>query len=148
MCCASKQLHREHLFLTFLPARLWLPYGVWTLQDDSEVVFARDYLALWRISADGVERVDPWLGIRGIKSDRWFAVDTEGDWWRPAAREATLAYLEKHRIFELPKLANAMPYMFERGVESISDAVRRMYGCAPKASGTEDLLWNATLLLA
>lgn len=28
----------------FVSSRLWLPYGYWTLQDGSEVIFARDYL--------------------------------------------------------------------------------------------------------
>lgn len=32
----------------FAPSRLWLPYGHWILQDGSEVVFARDYLPMWR----------------------------------------------------------------------------------------------------
>lgn len=120
----------------FLPARLWLPYGVWTLDDGSEVVFARDYLPLWRITAEGVERLDPWLWIRGIKSDRWFAANTEGDWWRPAGRLPALAYLEQHRISELPKLANAMPHMFVPGVETIKGAVRRMY---ERTGGTTSL---------
>lgn len=112
----------------FLPARLWLPYGVWTLEDGSEVVFARDYLPLWRISAEGVERLDPWLWIKGIKSDRWFAANTEGDWWRPAGRGPALAYLEQHRIFDLPRLANAMRHMFAPGVQTLKGAVRSMHG--------------------
>src|SRR5438128_2746534 len=32
----------------FVPSRLWLPYGYWTLRDRSEVIFARDYLPMWR----------------------------------------------------------------------------------------------------
>ncbi len=111
----------------FLPARLWLPYGVWTLEDDSEVVFSRDYHPLWRISSKGVERLAPWLWIRGIRSDRWFATNTEGDWWRPAGRLPALAYLEQHRIFELPKLANAMRHMFTPGIRSLRDAIRQLH---------------------
>lgn len=111
----------------FLPARLWLPYGVWTLEDGSEVVFSRDYHPLWRISADGIERLVPWLWIKGIKSDRWFATNTEGDWWRPAGRLPALAYLEQHRIFELPKLANAMRHMFVPGVRNLTGAIRQLH---------------------
>lgn len=112
----------------FLPARLWLPYGVWTLEDESEVLFARDYLPLWRVSEGRIERLDPWLWIRGIKSQRWFAHNTEGDWWRPPGRGPALAYLERHRILELPRLGNAMLDMFAPGVENISGAVRSMHG--------------------
>lgn len=111
----------------FLPARLWLPYGYWTLRDGSEVAFARDYLPLWRIAGGMVERINPWLWIQGIKSERWFAPNTEGDWWCPAGRVPALAYLEKHRIFGLPKLANCMRYMFEPGSGTVEDAARRMF---------------------
>lgn len=118
----------------FLPARLWLPYGIWTLDDGSEVVFARDYLPLWRITSKSVERLDPWLWIVGIRSERWFAINTERDWWRPAGRLPALAFLERHRVFEMPKLANAMPYMFGHDVETIPEAVRAMFGNAGTSS--------------
>lgn len=118
----------------FLPARLWLPYGCWMLRDGSEVVFARDYLPLWRIAGGIVERVDPWLWMSHRVSERWFANNTEGGWWRQPARDSALAYLERKRIFELPRLANAMPYMFESGIETIEDAVRRMYEIAADSS--------------
>ncbi|MXO58892.1 hypothetical protein GRI89_04975 [Altererythrobacter salegens] len=128
-CCATFEAVTPRTPIAdFLPARLWLPYGIWTLEDGSEVVFARDYLPLWRISAEGVERLDPWLWINGIKSHRWFAANTEGDWWRPGGRVPALAYLEQHRIFELPRLANAMRYMFAPGVRTMRGAVRRMHG--------------------
>ena len=130
----------------FLPARLWLPYGVWTLNGGSEVVFARDYHPLWHISAEGVERLDPWLWIRGIKSERWFAHNTEGDWWRPQGRVPALAYLEGHRISELPKLGNAMLDMFAPGVESISGAVRRMHNRAQDLALPRFAMLNTNLL--
>lgn len=132
----------------FLPARLWVPYGVWTLEDGSEVVFARDYHPLWRISAEGVERLEPWLWIRGIKSERWFAHNTEVDWWRPSGRRPALAYLEGHRIFELPRLGNAMLDMFAPGVESISGAIRRMHGRAHVAALPKFAVLDTNLLHA
>jgi hypothetical protein len=130
----------------FLPARLWLPYGVWKLEDGSEVAFARDYLPLWRVTVEGIERLDPWLWIRGIKSERWFAHNTERDWWRPAGRKPALAYLAQHRIFELPRLANAMPDIFAPGVETILDAVRRMHIRAPEADLPNFAVLNTNLL--
>lgn len=44
----------------FIPLRLWLPYGWWTLQDGSEVLFSRDYIPLWKIDPSGrIERMAP-----------------------------------------------------------------------------------------
>jgi hypothetical protein len=70
----------------FLPARLWLPYGIWTYPDGSEVVFSRDYLPLWRIAGNGVERLDPWLWMQGWVKERWFAKETETGWSRGQGR--------------------------------------------------------------
>ena len=44
----------------FLPMRLRLPYGKWSLQDGYEVLFNRDYCPIWQRSASGeVTRIDP-----------------------------------------------------------------------------------------
>jgi hypothetical protein len=130
----------------FLPARMWLPYGSWILRDGSEVLFSRDYLPLWRVTGGISERLDPWLWIKGRVSQRWFAANTEGDWWRRRARESAITHLEQNRIFELPKLANAMPRMFEQGVASIQDAVRRMYSSTARASVPAFAALNSNLL--
>ena len=101
----------------FVPSRLWLPYGYWTLQDGSEVLFARDYLPIWRIARGIVERVDPWLWIGGITSHTMFPAPYTSIWSRGPARELALNYLAEHRIFELPKLVDVMPHLFEPGVQ-------------------------------
>ena len=111
----------------FLPSRLWLPYGVWDLADGTEVVFSRDYFPLWRVTEAGNERLDPWLWIKEIRQQRWFAANTEGDWQRRAARSAAVSYLAEKRIVTLPKLVDAMPRLFDAGVESLQDAVRALF---------------------
>mgnify|MGYP000855220764 CR=1 FL=1 len=36
----------------YVPSRLWLPYGYWTLTDGSEVMFSRDYFPLLSIGVE------------------------------------------------------------------------------------------------
>lgn len=131
----------------FLPTRLWLPYGYWTLRDGSEVAFARDYLPLWRIADGRVERVDPWLWINGKVAQRWFGGEADGRWWQQPARDNALAYLAKHRIFELPKLANGMRHVFEPGSETVQDAARRLFqNSADSVPLPEFAVLNSSLL--
>lgn len=127
MCADFEAITPRTPIEDFLPARLWLPYGYWTLRDGSEVAFARDYLPLWRISNGVVERLDPWLWIMGITANHYFTIHTETGWWREPARKAALEYLERNRIFELPRLANAMPFMIDDEVCSVPDATIRLY---------------------
>jgi hypothetical protein len=113
----------------FVPSRLWLPYSYWTLQDRSEVTFARDYLPMWRVAQGAVERLDPWLWINGITAEYHFTTSLATVVWAGGpARELALHHLIKHRIFELPKLVDVMPYLFEADVESIADGVERLRG--------------------
>lgn len=112
----------------FVPSRLWLPYGYWTLQDGSQVIFARDYLPMWRIAQGAIERLDPWLWIKGITAEFHFTTSLATVVWaRGPARELALHHLIKHRIFELPKLVDVMPHLFETDVETIADGVGRLH---------------------
>lgn len=111
----------------FVPSRLWLPYGYWTLQDGSEVIFARDYLPMWRVTEGVVERLDPWLWINGITAEFHFTTSVATVVWASGpARELALHHLTKHRIFELPKLVDVMPHLFEADVETIAGGVERL----------------------
>ncbi|MCV3211117.1 hypothetical protein OHD62_31115 [Mesorhizobium sp. YC-39] len=47
-------------------------------------------------------------------------------WASGRARELALHHLSKHRIFELPKLIDVMPHLFEADVGTISDGVERL----------------------
>lgn len=111
----------------FVPSRLWLPYGYWTLRDGSEVIFSRDYLPTWRIAEGAVERLDPWLWINGIASEFHFGQSPPtAVWAQGRARDHAILHLEQRRIFELPKLVDIMPHLFQVDVEAITDGVAKL----------------------
>jgi len=137
--CADFELVTPRVPLEdFVPARLWLPYGNWTLSDGSEVIFARDYLPMWRIAGESVERLDPWLWIEGTLQSHVFSASCGTVIWdRGPARELALDHLANRRIFELPRLVDAMPHLVESGVESTGravDALRCRVGGGPVPS--------------
>ena len=111
----------------FVPSRIWLPYGFWKLIDGSKVLFSRDYLPMWRISPNRVERLAPWLWIKDIVDEEHFADPGTGIWASGPARETAVGDLQRHRISELPRLTDIMPHLFEPQVESIQDGVARLY---------------------
>lgn len=126
--CADFEVITPRLPLPdFVPSRLWLPYGYWTLRDGSEVIFARDYLPIWRVSDGIVERLDPWLWIEGIAETTVFS-SRFGTvvWSRGAARELAFEHLSRRRIFELPRLVEAMPFLIEPDVDSVEAGVARL----------------------
>jgi hypothetical protein len=50
----------------FVPMRLRLPYGLWTCPDGSEVLFNRDYCAMWAKSGGKVFSLEPdtWIDFK------------------------------------------------------------------------------------
>lgn len=117
----------------FVPSRLWLPYGVWKLKDGSEVIFSRDYFPMWGISEDRVQRLAPWLWINGIVDQSHFWKAGGGGWTSSSVREMAISHLAAYRVFELPRLTDVMPHLFEADVDSMADGVRRLY-----AAGRQD----------
>lgn len=113
-------------FADFIPSRLWLPYGFWTLLDGSEVLFSRDYLPLWRVANGIVDRLDPWLWIEGKAGERFFLTAGSSRWVDGPARERGLEALTAHRIAELPRLVDVMVDLLAWEAESILPAVARM----------------------
>ncbi len=111
----------------FVPSRLWLPYGYWTLADGSEVVFARDYLPMWRVADGLVERLDPWLWIEGISETTVFSSQLGTVVWeRGRARERALEYLTQNGVSGLPRLVDVMPFLVESGTESTDRSVEQL----------------------
>jgi hypothetical protein len=47
-------------------------------------------------------------------------------WDKDPARSRAIQHLQGSRLFDPPKLLDAMPYLFEKEVETISDAVARL----------------------
>ncbi|MEO7690926.1 MAG: hypothetical protein ABIS51_16715 [Sphingomonas sp.] len=111
----------------FVPSRLWLPYGFWTLRDGGIVTFSRDYKPMWRTSGRLVERLHPWLWVNRIEQEAHFSTLAGSLAWSSGlARSLALDHLKQQRVSQLPLLLDAMPYLLESHVESISDAVDRM----------------------
>lgn len=113
----------------FLPARFWLPYGYWTLEDGAVVPYSRDYLPLWHIDLDEkITRPEPWYWINGIKKNVNFpeSCETPGSWSWGRSRSAAIKFLRDRRVLGLPRLVEVFPFMFEAGVESVEDAVMKL----------------------
>jgi hypothetical protein len=101
----------------FLPMRLYLPYGAWTEEDGSRVIFARDYKPLWRLRMDGaVERLEPWLWIR-FREQAHFSEDANTPWHDPRLKAELEARLAAMGIAELPILADALPLLVNAPAE-------------------------------
>lgn len=111
----------------FVPARLWLPYGYWTLDDGSEVIYSRDYLPMWRVEAGRIERLEPWYWITTIVKNFNFAASLgRTDWASGPVRALALDHSINRHIRELPRLVDAMPHLFDPDVDSIDSAVKRL----------------------
>lgn len=112
----------------FVPLRLWLPYGYWTLADGSEVIFSRDYFPMWRVSAAGVERLSPWLWINGIAEQTWLAgKKNTHNWWTPEVVAAARDHLHARRIRALPRLADMLPELVALGTDKVEDGLTGLY---------------------
>ncbi|MEQ9110377.1 MAG: hypothetical protein RIF37_14045 [Rhodospirillaceae bacterium] len=109
----------------FVPRRLWMPYGWWTLRDGSEVLFSRDYKPLWKIrSGEKAERMMPWLWIENIQKQNWFTED--GLWQKPEVIFAAEQRLSNEGISTLPALADALPIIIKNENFSVDCAVEEM----------------------
>jgi hypothetical protein len=112
----------------FVPSRLWLPYGYWTLKDGSLVTFSRDYVPMWRTAEDVCQRLDPWLRVENIEGQPTHFSKLAGttSWSHGPARDLAIAHLEKRRIKCPPRLTDAMSVIIRTSAESVPDAVARM----------------------
>ena len=125
-CCDFEIVTPRSPLADFVPARLWLPYGYWILGDGSQVIYARDYLPMWRVGPCGIERLEPWYWILGITGTFNFAHSLGvSDWAGGPARDLALAYLARHRIAGLPRLVDVMPHLLEPHIETIAGGVQR-----------------------
>ena len=135
----------------FLPARFWLPYGCWTLEDGAVVPYSRDYFPLWHIDPNGkITRPEPWYWINGIKQNLYFpeSCETPGIWSHGPSHAAAIQFLGDRRVLGLPRLVEAFPLMFEAGVESAKDAIIKLqskvqqHGEIPKyAKERKNMAW-------
>jgi hypothetical protein len=113
----------------FIPRRLYLPYGVWTEADGAEVLFARDYLPLWRIrKGSPPERVSPKTWIQYVKQD-WFFADGNTPWDHQVRYEVLLKKLQTYGVRGLPKLVELLPALIHDSTgKSLRRAVEDLFG--------------------
>lgn len=110
----------------FVPRRLVLPYGWWSLKDGSRVIFSRDYNPLWRIVENQrPQRMEPWIWVTEIKDQRWYAKETGKGWDSEVTRGMAMSDLQANGVRGLPKLVDALPIMIERNTY-INGAVEQM----------------------
>ncbi|AZS21724.1 MULTISPECIES: hypothetical protein [unclassified Caulobacter] len=126
LTCATFEVVRPKVRpADFIPSRYWRPYGYWTLEDGSKVLFSRDYYPLWRVGGDRVERLGPWLWIGPRKGQTYFFdLSGEPNWLHRGARSLSEAFLEDHGVRGLPILADAVLQYFNEGVDRPEEAVR------------------------
>ncbi|MGO4170508.1 hypothetical protein AB4Z00_26360 [Novosphingobium sp. YAF33] len=66
--------------------------------------------------------------VSSLVEQRYFPGPTvsELSWDKDPARSRAIQHFQDSRLFDLPKLLDAMPYLFEKDVDSIHDAVARL----------------------
>lgn len=83
-CGANNLLAREELEVYedqslskyFMPYRLFIPYGLWTCDDGTQVLFNRDYKPIWIKDVQGnVSKICPDTWIRFVHQE-WFFNDS------------------------------------------------------------------------
>lgn len=125
LTCATFEVVRPNVRPEdFIPSRYWRPYGYWTLEDDSKVLFSRDYFPLWRISEAGVDRLGPWLWIGPRREQtHFFTLTGEPNWLYDRARALGDEFLADHGVHGLPILADAALQYFNPGIDNPEQAV-------------------------
>ena len=107
--CVGFELSQHRTGHFFIPMRFWMPYGVWTEEDGSKVLFSRDYCPLWNIQEDRAPaQDDPNRAVR-FTDQQWFF--DEMTFRQPAdvARKRGLEILRGYRVVSVPKLVEWLP---------------------------------------
>lgn len=107
--CVGFELAQHRTGHFFIPMRFWMPYGVWTEEDGSKVLFSRDYCPLWKIhEGSAPTQDDPNRAVR-FTDQQWFF--DEMTFRQPAdvARKRGLEILREYRVVSTPKLVEWLP---------------------------------------
>ena len=94
--------HREGKF--FIPMRFWMPYGIWTEEDGTKVLFSREYCPLWKIQeghAPVQDDPDRWVDFI---DQHWFFNEMVIE-----DRKRGLKILDGYQISSVPKLVEWLP---------------------------------------
>lgn len=91
---------------SFIPTRLYEPYGYLTEDDGTIIIFSRDYLALWKIVSGGaVERPLP-FAVSMSNEAKWFRKPRQNLREDIAAESGAL---QKFRLIGFPRLVETLP---------------------------------------
>ncbi|NJL24816.1 MAG: hypothetical protein HC902_06375 [Calothrix sp. SM1_5_4] len=105
MCVRSEvTVYRQQPRSTRLPMRLSLPYGKWTCEDGSEVLFNRDYKPLWAKLPNGeVIDIEPETWIKSTDCSYFFD-DGNPPWAKKKTREICAGILRDWGVADrIPK---------------------------------------------
>lgn len=127
LCATSEAVVPRERMKDFVPRRLWLPYGWMEMEDDSRVLFSRDYLPLWKIANGKVERLKPTANVSVFRDRHWFQ-GQDGPWSYGPAREAAERMLVDHGVTALPRLADVLPILIHDGRIGIKEAASVLDG--------------------
>ena len=93
----------------FIPARLYLAYGIWTEADGARVLFSRDYMPLWRLRGDRrPQRLSPVEWIH-YTDQEWFWEDSMAPWRDARRTEVHVQRLNQLGIRGVPRLVEILP---------------------------------------
>lgn len=93
---------------SFIPTRLYEPYGYVTEDDGTKIVFSRDYLALWKVvSGTAAQRVSP-FAVSTSSTTKWFPAPGRSLSKNEAAEPDAL---QKFRLVGLPRLVEVLPQL-------------------------------------
>ena len=107
--CVGFELTQHRTGHFFIPMRFWMPYGVWTEEDGSKVLFSRDYCPLWKIQEGRAPiRDDPNRAVR-FTDQQWFFDEMTFRQPADAARKRGLEILQEHRVVSTPTLVEWLP---------------------------------------
>lgn len=101
----------------FIPMRLFLPYGKWTCDDGTEVLYNRDYCPLWAKKPDGsVIELDPDTHVKYEQSESYFGTDGTPGWGNQKTREIGMAILKSWGVEgKRPRILNLLPQAIKSG---------------------------------
>ncbi|OUS20979.1 hypothetical protein A9Q95_12170 [Rhodobacterales bacterium 59_46_T64] len=107
--CGGLELIQHRTGQFFIPMRFWMPYGIWTEEDGSKVLFSRDYCPLWRIQEGRAPVQDDPNRVVGFIDQRWYFDETSFNQTADVARKRGLEILREYRVVSVPKLVEWLP---------------------------------------
>lgn len=107
--CVGFELAQHRAGIFFIPMRFWMPYGVWTEEDGSKVLFSRDYCPLWKIKKDCAPTQDDPNRAVHFTDQQWFFDEMAFRQPADVACSRGFEILRDYRVASVPKLVEWLP---------------------------------------